>query len=137
MATAMVTSEPTETIDEDSIEAKLDADTLSELRSAHPRARYFLIDETGQPVVFRPLKGAEFDRLKRMLEDPKRKHGGPERAAKDVIVYPKTKELDALFEDFPGLPMKVTTLAVEVARGEEPEEVKKLASSSTERKRAT
>lgn len=137
MSTDKAPTLPGEPLDDDSVEHFIEADTLATLRADHPRARYFLTDEGDHPIVFRPLKGVEFDRARKMLDDPKRKHGADERIARDIIVHPPKGELDGLFDDFPALASKVAALAVEIAKGEEPQEVKKLVPSSTARKRVS
>lgn len=111
----------------------LDPDTLDQLRAAHPGAFYFIAegDEGPVPVVFRRLKTPELQRVQEMLKNPRRAAQAGRQATDDVVLYPPkgSDALERLREDCPMLDDKIGALAVEIAKGQVPEEAKKLRTS--------
>lgn len=112
------------------LEQLLDSDTLDKLRAEHPGAFYFVAEgeEGPVPVVFRRLKTAELQRVQEMLKNPRRAAQAGRQATDDIVLYPAkgSDALERLREDCPMLDDKVGSLAIEIAKGQVPEEAKKL-----------
>lgn len=105
--------------------------TLDSLLAEHPQAFYTVLetDEGPAVVVFRRLTTAQFKRVVQMASDPKRTEKAAETGANDVILHPKGAELEALREQLPGLNDRIAGFALRIAKGEVPEEAKKLRKS--------
>lgn len=114
--------------EDEELERLLASATLDRLRAEHPQAFYTLFeaDEGPAVVVFRRLSSTEFKRGVKMAADTKRSDKAAETIARDVLLHPQGAELEALREQCPGLDDRVAAFALRIAKGEVPEEAKKL-----------
>lgn len=111
----------------------LDTNTLERLLAEHPHASYTIVEAYEGPVavVFRRLTSAEFKRGSKMVNDSRRIEQAAETIANDVILHPRGPALEQLREECPGLNDRIGAFALRLAKGEVPEEVKKLRPSPT------
>lgn len=118
-------------ISSDELQELLDAATLDRLLAESPHAFYTVVeaDEGPTAVVFRRLSTTEFKRVTQMVKDPRRVDHAADTAAQDIVLFPQGPALRALRDQCPGLTDRVVGLALRIAKGEMPEEAKKLRTS--------
>lgn len=117
--------------DNEELQQLLEPATLDRLLAEHPNAFYTVIDadEGATVVAFRRLSPAEFKRVVQMANDPRRADRAADTAANDIVLHPQGPALEALREQCPGLTDRITGLALRIAKGERPDEAKKLRTS--------
>jgi len=98
-----------------------------QLVAKHGDRLHFLLKlPNGRVVIFRPWRAAEYRSFVTTIAESARElANAQEQAFRDVVVYPDQARLDAILEEMPALPRKVTAELNLLASGEVTREAKK------------